>query len=106
METTIDLLNRALQKHPQTYWTKEMGLARTSLSAAKARGHLSPAMAGLLAHLMGEDSVRWIVIAALEAETGGNGRGQVVSHLKKVAEAVRFELTEGSHLRRFSRPLD
>jgi hypothetical protein len=23
-----------------------------------------------------------------------------------VAEAVRFELTEGSHLRRFSRPLD
>jgi hypothetical protein len=30
----------------------------------------------------------------------------VVAHLKEVAEAVRFELTEGSHLRRFSRPLD
>ena len=106
METTYDLLTKALEKHPQAYWTKQMGLARTSLASAKTRRHLSPGIAGLLAHLMGEDPVRWVVISALEAETGGNGRSTVVAHLKEVAEAVRFELTEGSHLRRFSRPLD
>lgn len=91
METTISLLERALEKHPLPYWTKQMGLGRTSLASAKHRQHLSPAIAGLLAHLMGEDPVRWVVISALESESGGNGRSTAVAHLKEVAEAVNSE---------------
>ena len=106
MDTTMDLLNKALERKPQNHWAEQMGIAPSSLRSAKNRGHLSPAIAGLLAHKLELDPVKWIVIAALEQESGGNGQGEAVRHLKKVAEAVRFELTEGSHLRRFSRPLD
>ena len=88
METTLELLSRALEKKTQTAWAKDMGIAPTSLASAKHRGHLSPALAGLLANELGENPVKWIVIAALEQESGGNGRGKPLAHLKKVAEAV------------------
>lgn len=68
MQTTIELLERALSSQPATYWTKRLNLARNTLATSKVRGHLSPAIAGALAEEMGEDAQRWMVIAALESE--------------------------------------
>lgn len=65
---TMNLLDRALEKEPAPYWTKQLKLSRGALHAAKTRGHLSPAIAGALAAEMGEDPKEWIVVAALESE--------------------------------------
>lgn len=68
MKSTMNLLEKALENQPAPYWTQRLNLARTTLATAKVRGHLSPAIAGALAEEMGEDSQKWIVIAALESE--------------------------------------
>lgn len=68
MQTTMNLLDAALAKEPAPYWSKTLKLSRSALHTAKARGHLSPAIAGALADKLGEDPTRWIVIAALESE--------------------------------------
>ena len=68
MQTTIELLEKALSQQPAPYWTKKLNLARTTLATAKVRGHLSPSIAGALAEEMGEDHQKWFVIAALEGE--------------------------------------
>lgn len=68
MQTTLDLLEKALAQHPAPYWTARLNLARTTLATAKVRGHLSPSIAGALAEEMGEDAQKWLVVAALEGE--------------------------------------
>lgn len=68
MQTTMNLLDAALEKHPAPYWHKKLGLSRTVLHTAKIRGNLSPAIAGALAEELGEPVEKWIVIAALESE--------------------------------------
>lgn len=68
MQTTINLLEKALAKQPAPYWTQRLNLARTTLATAKVRGHLSPAIAGALADELGEDAQKWMVVAALESE--------------------------------------
>lgn len=68
MQTTLDLLEKALAQNPAPYWTERLNLARTTLATAKVRGHLSPSIAGALAEEMGEDAQKWLVIAALEGE--------------------------------------
>lgn len=68
MQTTMRLLEKALDKEPAPYWTKRLKLARTTLNTSKVRGHLSPAIAGAIAEELGEDVEQWIVIAALESE--------------------------------------
>lgn len=68
MQTTMDLLEKALSKEPAPYWTKKLNLSRNTLGTSKVRGHLSPAIAGALAEELGEDYQKWMVIAALESE--------------------------------------
>lgn len=68
MQTTLDLLEKALSIQPAPFWTKKLGLARQTLHTSKSRGHLSPAVAGALAEEMGAEAQQWIVIAALESE--------------------------------------
>jgi hypothetical protein len=68
MQSTMNLLEKALTNQPAPYWTQRLKLARTTLATAKVRGHLSPAIAGALAEELGEDSQKWMVIAALESE--------------------------------------
>ena len=65
---TMQLLEKALKQQPAPYWTAKLKLARNTLSTAKVRGHLSPAIAGALAEELGEDAAAWMVIAALEGE--------------------------------------
>ena len=68
MQTTMNLLDAALNKQPAPFWTQKLKLSRTTLNTAKSRGHLSPAIAGALADELGEDVKSWIVVAALESE--------------------------------------
>ena len=78
MQSTIELLERALSSQPATYWTKRLNLARNTLATSKVRGHLSPAIAGALAEEMGEDAQRWMVIAALESERDSACKSRMV----------------------------
>ena len=68
MQTTMNLLDAALQLHPAPYWHKKLKLSRSVLHTSKIRGNLSPAIAGALAEELGEPVEKWIVIAALESE--------------------------------------
>lgn len=68
MQSTMNLLEKALKDQPAPYWTQRLNLARTTLATAKVRGHLSPAIAGALADELGEDAQKWMVVAALESE--------------------------------------
>jgi hypothetical protein len=68
MQTTMNLLDRALKVKTPPEWARELGLERTALHNAKKREHLSPAIAGAIARRLGEDMSKWIVIAALESE--------------------------------------
>ncbi len=68
MQTTMNLLDDALAREPAPYWTEKLRLSRGALHTAKTRGHLSPAIAGALARLIGEPVEKWICIAALESE--------------------------------------
>lgn len=78
MQTTLELLEKALSQHPAPYWTKKLNLARTTLATAKVRGHLSPSIAGALAEEMGEDYQKWFVIAALEGERDSACKSRMV----------------------------
>lgn len=68
MQNTMKLLEDALQVQSIGDWTRRLGLSSKALYTARDRGHLSPAIAGALADELGQDSQKWIVIAALESE--------------------------------------
>lgn len=68
MQTTMELLERALEKDSAGGWAKRLNLSRNALNSAKQRGNLSPSIAGALAEELGEDAQKWMVIAALEGE--------------------------------------
>lgn len=86
MQTTMNLLDAALEHEPVPFWTKRLKLARNTLSTAKVRGHLSPAIAGALAEELGQDPDRWIVVAALESERSSACKDRMV---KRLTRAVR-----------------
>lgn len=68
MQSTMNLLDEALKIEPAPYWHKELKLARSTLHTARARGHLSPAIAGALAEKLGRNVEGWVFIAAVESE--------------------------------------
>jgi len=68
METTMDLLDRALAKQRQAAWARQLNIDPSALAQAKKRNHLSPTLAGALAMEMGEDERKWLLISALEGE--------------------------------------
>lgn len=68
MQTTMQLLTRALAAKKQARWAELLEVSDATLSVAKRRGRLSPTIAGEIAKELGEDPRDWIAIAALEAE--------------------------------------
>lgn len=68
MQTTMNLLETATGEQSIATWTKQLGLSAKALYNARDRGHLSPAIAGAMAKIMGEPVEKWICIAALESE--------------------------------------
>jgi len=68
MDTTKELLDRALNMKPAKHWCERYNISQSYLSTAKKMKHLSPVLAGNLAIDLGEDAQHWITIAALETE--------------------------------------
>jgi hypothetical protein len=68
METTADLLSKALSVKRASRWSEELDIDVSTIAQAKKRGHLSPVIAGALAEKLGENVSQWIIIAALESE--------------------------------------
>ena len=83
MQSTMNLLNDALTVKPAPQWHEELNLSRNALHTAKARGHLSPAIAGALADKLGEDPQKWIVIAALESEKDSACKDSMLKRFSK-----------------------
>ena len=85
MRNTMELLD--MTKAPQysemstAEWCKQLGVNRTALHVAKARGRLSPTIAGNLARLLGDDSKEWIAIAALEGEPESYGKQKIIEYI-------------------------
>lgn len=86
METTLDLLARAMVDSPSSAaLARELHVDRTALVKARERGRLSPTLAGQLAQKLGEDATRWTALAALEAEPATTARDK----LRRLIERVR-----------------
>ena len=83
MRTTMELLERALKTEGMSAaeWCRQLGINRTGLAVARARGRLSPTVAGNLARLLGEDEERWIAIAAIEGEPESYGKQKIISQM-------------------------
>lgn len=74
MPRTLDLLEKAAAKEPHTSnaeWCRRMGVQRTAINVAINRGHLAPLLAGNLARVIGEDPVKWILLAVFETAPDG-----------------------------------
>lgn len=85
MQTTMNLLERALKIQPYKYWTQRLNLSRGALHSGKTRGHLSPAIAGALAEEMGESPRDWMVIAALESEKNSACKTRMIERFRHLA---------------------
>lgn len=83
MQSTMNLLEQALQMNPPQYWHKKLNLNRNALHNAQQRGHISPAIAGALAEELGEDPGKWIVIAALESERDSACKTRMLKRLQQ-----------------------
>ena len=81
MQTTMTLLDKALSIEPAQHWHTRLKLNRNAFHNARIRQHLSPAIAGALAEELGEDSGKWIVIAALESERESACKARMVRKL-------------------------
>jgi hypothetical protein len=82
MQTTMDLFSKALAFQPSAYaWCDELGLSKSTLAVAKHRGRLAPAVAGAIAMKLGEDTTKWIAIAALEAEPESSYKQQLMTRI-------------------------
>ena len=84
MQSTMNLLEKALALKPAQYWHEKLNLNRNALHNARQRGHISPAIAGALAEELGQDPDRWIVVAALESERDSACKDRMLTRLKKV----------------------
>lgn len=71
MKTTLELLDHAMQLHPErtaAEWCRLIGVNRTALHVAKARARLTPPVAASIAILIGLNANKWFEIATLESE--------------------------------------
>lgn len=72
MDTTMDLLNKAMDRIPSdAEYCRRLGISRTTFAVARVRGRLTPVVAGALAAEIGEDPEHWTAVAALEAAPAG-----------------------------------
>ena len=83
MQSTMQLLQRALEKHTAAELARRIGVDRQIFTNAKTRGNLSPAVAGALADEMGEDSMGWVAVAALEAERDSPCKSRAIRAAEK-----------------------
>ena len=83
MNNTMQLLQRALEQYTAAELARRIGVARQIFTDSKARGNLSPAVAGAVADELGEDSMGWVAVAALEAERDSPCKARLVCAAQK-----------------------
>ena len=105
VETLID---RAVRKCGSAYrLSKLTGVGQGALSGMIAGTRpIPPSLAAKLADIVGDDPLEALVLATIDKEKDEESRAMLRSIFsRRLAEAVRFELTEGMNPRRFSRPV-
>lgn len=90
MQTTMQLLTKALTVKRATRWCEDLNLNMSTISTARKRGRLSPTLAGNLAIELGESPEHWIAVAALEAEP----ESPLLQTLKTRSEQWQYSLFE------------
>ncbi|MBT2324777.1 hypothetical protein J7E62_20785 [Variovorax paradoxus] len=83
----MDLLELALESTNLRALSLALGLSEEALRTARSRRRLSPLLAGSLAEELGQDPVKWIVIAVLENERESVSRTRMLRHFKKWRDA-------------------
>lgn len=83
MHQTLDLLTKALAKQSASAWARSLNITPSALTNARARGRLSPALAGNLAIDLGENPEHWIAVAALEAEPESELLARLKTHANR-----------------------
>ena len=83
MQNTMQLLQRALEQYTAAELARRIGVARQTFTNAKATGNLSPAVAGAVADELGEDSMGWVAVAALEAERDSPCKARLINEAQK-----------------------
>lgn len=84
MKKTLDLLDKALRIHKPSEWARRYNITQATFNNARARGSLSPTLAGNLAIDLGEDAGEWIAVAALEAERESPLRDRLRASLVRI----------------------
>ena len=83
MQTTLNLLEKALKIAPMPVWAERLHVHRNALRNAKNAGHLSPVLAGNLAVELNETPARWITLAVIEGEKESPAKELLKKRLKK-----------------------
>lgn len=83
MQSTLNLLERALAVAPMPEWTERLKVHRNALRNAKTSGHLTPVLAGNLALELNEDPAKWITLAVLEGEKASPAKDMLLKRLKR-----------------------
>lgn len=68
MPASLDLLTLACHAINLSAWAADLGLNPKTTGQARRRGALSAALAGALAIAVEEDPIKWVQVAAIEAE--------------------------------------
>ncbi|MDB5965394.1 MAG: hypothetical protein JWQ72_1894 [Polaromonas sp.] len=82
MQTSIRLMERALEGRRYVDLAEEIGVHHTALSNSKRVGHLSPLLAGQIAVFLNEDVPKWMAIAAVECAREGKAKRQLMKALE------------------------
>lgn len=90
MQTTMDLLNKAIEtlsngdkKKSQRELSVELGFCANAIGVAKNRKRLSPVAAGVLAEKLGEDPIYWAAIAGIETEKKSDAKNALIERAKE-----------------------
>ena len=84
MTSTIELLQRALEKKSASDWSRDYNITPGTFTNAKTRGRLSPLLAGNIAIDLGENPDHWMAIAAIEAERESPLRDRLRATLQRI----------------------
>ena len=84
MQTTMNLLAKAIAVAPIPTWTAKLQLSRDAISNAKSKGHLTPVIAGGLAAELNEDIDAWIRLAAIEGAPESPAKKALIKRLAKM----------------------
>lgn len=84
MQSTLNLLERALAIAPMPVWTEKLDVHRNALRNARNSGHLTPVLAGRLALELQENPQAWMATAVLEGEKDSPAKRALIKQLEKM----------------------